>query len=318
MMDYAAFKNEVKNRLADYMPAGMMGRKVEFVQVDKVNRTMDGICIGGRSLNRKATCSPVIFINDMYEIYRKCGDFGAAISMSLLHMQQAEQADIGMLWNLETARENIVFQMINTEQNRNMLCKVPHRKFLDLSVIYRWMPRMDENGIISAVVSNDLADELGLSERELFGLAKENTSRILPPVVKPVGDAVRTLMEPGIADTMPGMDQAGIWVITNNRCFNGAVYVLYEDEIHGLAERLGADLHIMPSSIHEMMAVPVWMDPHALADMISSLNRICVPAGERLSNNVYRYDRKSRKIVQEVGMPSKGLEKLGKLWGVMQ
>lgn len=45
------------------------------------------------------------------------------------------------------------------------------------------------------------------------------------------------------------------YVISNNKGINGAVSMLYEDGLHDLAEKLGSDLYIMPSSIHEVIAV---------------------------------------------------------------
>ena len=40
---------------------------------------------------------------------------------------------------LNSAKDKIVFQLINTEQNKSFLEKVPHREFQDLSIIYRWV-----------------------------------------------------------------------------------------------------------------------------------------------------------------------------------
>lgn len=44
---------------------------------------------------------------------------------------------------LSEAKDNIVFQLVNTEQNREMLADVPHREYQDLSVIYRWVVKVE-------------------------------------------------------------------------------------------------------------------------------------------------------------------------------
>ena len=46
-----------------------------------------------------------------------------------------------------------------------------------------------------------------------------------------------------------------LWVISNSKGINGAVNMLYENELHDLAENLGSDLYILPSSVHDVLAV---------------------------------------------------------------
>lgn len=70
-------------------------------------------------------------------IYVKTGDISAVLR------EAAETMDIAFgsiptNINIDfNARENIIFQLINTEQNKKLLNDVPHREFLDLSIIYR-------------------------------------------------------------------------------------------------------------------------------------------------------------------------------------
>ena len=39
--------------------------------------------------------------------------------------------------NAELFRRNVVFELVNTEMNEELLKRVPYRKFNDLSVVYR-------------------------------------------------------------------------------------------------------------------------------------------------------------------------------------
>ena len=79
---------------------------------------------------------------------------------------------------VEGAKDNIFFQVINTLQNEDMLRDMPHREFQDLSIIYRWVVKVDENGIQSSAIRNNLAEQLGMNEEQLFKCAVENTSQI--------------------------------------------------------------------------------------------------------------------------------------------
>ena len=61
--------------------------------------------------------------------------------------------------------------------------------------------------------------------------------------------------------------------------------------------RLGSDLYILPSTIHELLAVPSDIgDPQELRMMVAAVNENDVPKEELLSDNVYYYDRTTGKV----------------------
>ena len=68
---------------------------------------------------------------------------------------------------LKDASERVVFQIINTQQNKSFLEKVPHREFQDLSIVYRVVINEDKNGIQSTKVTDELAGRLGMNEEQL-------------------------------------------------------------------------------------------------------------------------------------------------------
>ncbi len=73
--------------------------------------------------------------------------------------------------------------------------------------------------------------------------------------------------------------------------------MFYEDALSGLAEQMGTDLFILPSSVHEIIAVSTDMgDPESLAQMVQDVNGGQVSPEEQLSDHVYRYDAAARNI----------------------
>ena len=85
--------------------------------------------------------------------------------------------------------------------------------------------------------------------------------------------------------------------------------MLYEDKLHALAEDLETDLYIMPSSLHEIIAVSASMgDPNELAQMVAEINMDQVSLEERLSNQVYHYDKDLRKLSLATDTPNKRLD----------
>lgn len=195
--------------------------------------------------------------------------------------------------DFENAKDNIIFQLVNTEQNREILKGMPHRDFQDLSIIYKWVLDISPEGMNTARVDNALSARLNLNEEQLFVLAAENTRKILPPRVTPIDELLRE-MGVKIIEEMP-LNQT-MWVISNDQRMYGATSMLYEDKLHTLAQKIGTDLYILPSSVHEVIAVSAMRNPEELAKIVSEINTTQVPLEERLSNQVYYYDKDLRKL----------------------
>lgn len=314
MMDYEMFKEVVKESFLSYMPGSYRGMEVRVDPVNKVNRTLDGLSLLAK--NEETMISPTLYINDMYEKYSSTGDLQATLREAAEAMDEVfKEAPIPSL-DMNTAKDNIIFQLVNTMQNEDMLKNLPHREFQDLSIIYRWVVGVDQKGLSSTVINNNLAKSLGMGEEELFKAAAENTRRILPPVVQSMNEVIMDMfmadgMPKELAEQMIGDQELEMtmWVISNERKIDGAASMLYEDKLHNLAEKVGTDLYILPSSVHEVIAVSVEMGkPEELAQMVSEVNMDQVDISERLSNQVYHYDKDLRKITLATDTPNKRLD----------
>ena len=313
MMTYEVFRDVVKEKLMEYLPDKYQGMKLDVYEVDKVNVALDGVTLIGGN----AGISPTIYINHMYEDYLKTGDLKGTLqhaAMSIdVAMDNSPQIDT---IDFKEAKNNIVFQLINTEQNGKLLENIPSRQFQDLSVIYRWVINIDENGIQSTIVNDDLARKLGMDEEQLFNAAAVNTKQILKPDVQCMDDIILQIsaecpipkeMIEFLRNEMPQEKQ--MWVIGNEKGINGAVTMLYEDVLHDLAKHLDSDLYIMPASIHETIAVSAeYYEPYELAEMVTDINMKEVSLEERLSNQVYHYDKDFRKLTMATDTPYKRLD----------
>ena len=302
MMNYESFKNEVEKTFKDYLPEHFQEMELEVIPVNKVNGIKDGLIMTGNFQKGKKV-SPTLYINDMYEAYAQTGDFEKVMLTAAERMVSGfEHISKTMKIDLENAKDNIVFQVVNTAWNEEMLQKIPHREFLDLSIIYRLVISVDDEGVMSTVVHNNLAQELGMKEQELFGCAAKNTCRIFPPSIGRMDEFVKEgLIDSGmsreeadmLSETMPENDM--LYVITNTQKLNGACSILYENNIHELAMKLGTDLYILPSSIHECIVLPAnIIGVHEAASVLEAANISEVSVEERLSDRVYYYNKDTR------------------------
>lgn len=315
MMDYTMFKELVQDKFMGYMPEKYRNGKLTINKVTKINGAMDALSIY-REGDKGA---PTLYVDDMYENFKQNGDLDQTFreAAGLYVKALAEMPPIPINLFAEGANDKIYMMLVNTESNKDMLKEVPHREVNDTSVIYRIMVSDDEKGIGSALITNRIAEMMDMNEEQIFKTAAENTPRLFPPVVKPMSQVIfGMLTENGgmpkdvaeqVVDGMRG-EKEMMWIITNNKGISGAVNMIFEKNLYELSKGMGEDLYILPSSIHEVIAVPASMgNPEELAEMVLQINTDVVNVSERLSNQVYHYDRDARKLSMATDTPNKGI-----------
>lgn len=278
MMDYEMFKDMVREKLMSHMPDELAGYSLRADRTGKVNETLDALhLVPPDCLPDKLY--PTVYLNHVYEEYKKSGDLQGTLELTAFYMagacREAERKNSRI--TLHGALESIVMSLVNTQQNREMLRYMPHREFEDLSIIYRYVIDTG-NPVESVPVTVEMAERIGMGEEELFHAAVENTRRFFPPTAELLNDViVEMFMDGGFSEEaareMGNAIQTPIYCISNKMSINGAVSMLYGDVIHGLAERLGSDLYILPLSVHEVMAVPTeGVEPKELAELVEKNN----------------------------------------------
>ena len=314
MMDYEVFKAVVKERFLSYLPLEYRDAEIIISPAQKVNRTMDGLSV---YKNGDTQIFPTIYVEDMYRHYQSCNDLEAVFRRSagkyaeMLGIAKSFETDLSM----EHFKDNVMMCLVNTEQNQELLADVPNRAFHDLSVIYRWVIGGIPDAAGSVIVTDSVAKMAGVTEEELFQCASKNTRQISPVSIITIQELLFELMPlPPEMKSMFAQEKGpeeNMWVITNENRYNGAVSMLYEESLHELAEEVGDDLFILPSSIHEVIAIPAGMaegNPAYLAEMVHDVNMGELELEERLSNSVYHYDRNARKVTLAAESPEKRLD----------
>jgi hypothetical protein len=302
-MKYEEFKTKVEEKFMEYIPDRYQHLKLEIIPVNKINKEIDGIRLVGKGV----TVVPIIYVNQIYEYYKRCGSFDMSVEYAAKimaeHMDEKFPKLAELSFEKEYAKDKIVFQLINTEQNRKMLDDIPHRQFLDLSVIYRLVVSVDDGKIGSTVINNDSVKLLNMTEEELFNNAARNTIEMFPADVKTLEEVLKDIaIKDGMPEEIAGnmfSDSLPFYLISNDIGINGASVMLYERVLFDIASRLKeSTLYILPSSIHEVIAVSASIDMELdeIASMVAEVNSDAVLLEERLSNNIYIYDKEKRKI----------------------
>lgn len=314
-MTYEMFKEIVILNIKKYLPDDWQEAKIERSQSHKVNFEKDSIVFikhPGESMEM----NPNVDVKHWYQKYLSgysLEDVLDDLAEAVLDAERQVEPLKGN-FDIKKARGNIFWQLIHTDQNRELLKDLPHREFQDLSIIYVWLIRGNENAkLCTSRITNGLAEQIGMSEEELYEVAKENTQKILPTVIKPMREVINELMGENAVEGIPEPDEpTPMYVISNSIRNSGASAILDADALQSLAEQLGENFYILPSSIHECIAIPQsHTDLEQLAEMVYEINMTQVELQDRLSNEVYRYDMETRQVTLATDVPNKSLEEYG-------
>lgn len=266
------------------------GTTVEFVTVAKNN----GIERQGFTIRIPgAVIFPTIYVEEQLDLVRNGFMTPEDVADYVLETAEENKASESMNNAIENLSkqmilENVQYQLVNKETNWSELDQTTHKDFLDLTAIYRVM--LDNNS--SFVVRNSLMWKFDISFEELDEAARQNTEDVgfLVRSMASVIAELHDIPEEMLADNP-------MLMMSNKRGALGAAIMLYPEYFKKVANAWEDDLYILPSSIHELIALPASkMEAEELRFMVKEVNDNEVALEERLSYNVYRYDRETGEL----------------------
>lgn len=214
-------------------------------------------------------------------------------------------ADIRPFLNYDSIRKNIIYRFINTEQGRTLLEDLPHIEFLDLSVIFECVVSQEETCYASLQIHNTHMKLWDVTVAELYQEAEKNTPQIMPYELKNMEEVLCEITEaenPEESDYDRCMAESGdsvpMYVLSNKKRIGGAACMLYPGLIRDISDSTGSSLFIVPSSVHEVLILPVenTVEAEAVKSMIKEINDTQIEPDEILSYSLYYYDREEGKI----------------------
>ena len=190
-------------------------------------------------------------------------------------------------------KKSLFVKLINTERNEALIEKCISKEFLDLSAVVRVVLKMDKEGMSSMALSKKDAENLGMTEEEIYAVALANTLRLFPPKLMNLGRYV----EMSIGAELPlGEDEVTTYILTNQKEVDGAVYFMSPEVVGAIAEALEDDLYILPCSVNEVLLIrasELEDGVDELKEMVRDANETVVSEKDILSYSVYHYDKEN-------------------------
>lgn len=185
--------------------------------------------------------------------------------------------------------DKIVYRLVNYEKNENMLQDMPYDRFLDLAITYR-INYTAGNTNCSINITNQALERWGVSKDIIRKLADRNTEKYLQFKIFDLHKFLSDIY-------MDINEEIDMYVATNKENCNGASVLLYtmdeHNEIWNLAKEMDTDLYIIPSSIHEVILVPIKdsLNKDDIVQMIKEVNTTVLDETDYLSDSLYLLEK---------------------------
>ena len=276
-------------------------------EIHKVTKN-NGVTYIGLNLKKKGqSVVPVVYLNEHFQQYKN----GNATLLQVTDYvagtvkMESPKIDVKKFLNYESVRKMIVYRVINTERNKELLEDLPHIEYMDLSIVFNVLVSQDYMGVASMLVHNVHMKLWDVTVEDLYKDAEENTQKLERYEIKSMTSVLCEIMEeenPAEYDHDECMKQLSgsvpMYVLSNKKRVEGAVCMLYTDLIKNFSDTVDKDLYIIPSSIHELLLLPTQNadDGEQIKKMIREINDTQVKPEEILSYSLYYYNRKEDSI----------------------
>ena len=290
-MRFEEFVKKAEEQMQEWLGADAQ------VRVKTVRKNNGVVCTGLHDAAREV--GAIIYLEPIYQSYQQSGETEKAFGRAMEDIkEQYGKADGGeeirqladAIGDFAAVKEKLAFRLVSRARNRELLQEVPHVNFLDLAVVFELYVGDDGEGVYSVPITNEHMAVWEVDTERLYRIAKANAPVLKPACLQGIGEVL------GLG--LPEGEQEILYVLTNKQAVHGAAVMLYEGELRKVSDRLGGDLAILPSSLHEVLLAP-WTgraDSRGLREIVRNVNRTEVPDEEQLSDQVYRYIRSEDRI----------------------
>lgn len=296
-MEYKEFVEYIK------MNAGYIAGEGGNITINHVIKNngceMDGLVI----MEKGKDIAPTIYLDSFYELYTNGENIKNIIrQIELIYEQNRNNVtfDVNILKHFDTIKDKIVYKVVNYRSNEKLLEQVPHKRILDLAVVFYCLLDNEYGRSATALIYNNNLKNWNVTIDDVYKAALKNTPDLLHSKISSMAALFEKCgvnvdgEEVDLKDYVP----SDMYVLTNESKLNGAACILYENVLYDFAQKLGADLYILPSSVHEVILLPKlsMFEKDELVNMVKEVNTEGVAADEVLSDHVYEYNRTERLI----------------------
>ncbi len=251
--------------------------------------------VGLSFMPQKGHIGPTIYLEDYYEKHNDGIELDSIVGDIMAQYRRHAKVDMELpkdfFRSFECVKDKLFYKVINYDRNRELLKNVPHRRIMDLAMVFLYMVKSDENCNSTITIRNSNIKSWGIDEEELYQVAMANTPRMFEASLKNMGEIL------GCVELIEGKPEL---VVLSNSCgVFGAGVMFYPDIFQLIGTELEEDLLILPSSIHEVIIIrkSEFENIERLRTMVKEVNNTELIKEDVLSESVYMYSYTERRLM---------------------
>lgn len=301
-MDYCTFVNVLMKKIREEVCDGTVIQ--EHTVVKNNGRSRRGIVFRSPGVN----ICPAIYLEEYYQKYREgveLEDLAGNIIRLYEQVRFRKDFDESCLYDYNAMKSHIVFQLVNYRKNEERLQNMPYLMFHDLAICFYVLVDVKEQGMLTLAVDNSHLKLWGVQLEDICRVAMENTPKLLRASFGSIDEVICELQRDisGQRYVHVEMDEeerlGGMYILSNHVKNRGAAVLLYPHILEMVGDIVENDFYILPSSIHEIiiLSADTGLEKAELETMVKEINETQLEEEEILSNHVYFFERKSKRIL---------------------
>lgn len=303
-LNFMEFVNVVKSEMEEKMG--------EDVRID-IHDTVKNNNVSYKAISivrQDCNVSPNLRLEDFYEDYLEGTELENVLDKIITIFEKYDHPPINLecFLDFEKAKDHIMIKLVSYEANKKRLEQIPHISFLDFAITYFVYMKQEDFGYGngSVQIENEHLELWGVEKEQLHRLAIKNSVEKMPVKFLSIQEIlIGMLNQKGIAtddlqDEMTKLqDEIPMYVLSNEQNYFGASVLYYPGVLKEISKRFQSDLIILPSSIHEVIVLPVSGEEQfdEMNEMIEDINKEQVADEEVLSGHLYYYNRSTEKLM---------------------
>ena len=293
-MDFERFKEWAIGDISSRLPSEFKDAELYFEEVKKYGGNYTGLFLKKPG----SSVSPTVNMEQFYGFYLNGAEkekLGRIMAEMLQYHVNENDLDMEWISEYDKAKDHFFICLSNAEGNPGYLEGVPHIIKTDLAITCHILSEIPGEGYIGTVVNDALLKDYGISEEKLFEDAFRSSADLMPLKMEFARDIYSEDGEIDEDDAFYNM-----LVISNEKHFRGSAALFYPGTMEKAAMVLGGSYYILPSSVHEVLAIPAESDIRVsdLQMLVMEANLMHVKIEERLSDSVYYYDANTGELIR--------------------
>ena len=183
----------------------------------------------------------------------------AAMRAIAEQVQLTPELRTAWLKDYSQVKDHLFIRVTDAKESEAFLRMSPHKEVDGLAISYHIAFEGLHGVEASTPVSYKMMEMYGVTAEQLHADALESTQHLYPVKYSSMTEVLQQMMgiEPEMAAEMiPPMEGPQLMVLTNAQGFQGAAAMFYPGQLDAIAEQMGTDFFVLPSSVHEVLILP--------------------------------------------------------------